>query len=91
MMKKIFDVISSFLDSVYIYVLYTVFGLIYGPLSIYYSLFFLTFESYTYDGCGYNDGIKFDMAGLELLVIGTYLLGLGIYSLVKVIKYFKNK
>lgn len=91
MMKKVFDAISSFLDSVYIYVLYTVFGLIYGSVSIYHSLFFLTFEAYTHDGCGYNDGINFDMAGLELLIIGIYLLGLGIYSLVKVIKYFKNK
>lgn len=91
MMRKVFDVISSFLDSVYIYVLYTVFGFIYGSLSLYHSLFFLTFESYTCDGSGYNDGVKFDMAGLELLIIGLYLLGLGIYSLVKVIKYFKNK
>lgn len=91
MMKKVFDVISSFLDSVYIYVLYTVLGFIYGPLSIYHSLFFLTIESYTYDGYGCNDDVKFDMAGLGLLIIGIYFLWLGIYSLVKVIKYFKNK
>lgn len=88
--KKVSDAIETFLDSVYVYFLYTILGFVYGSLYVYNSLFFLTFETYTCDGDGTDKAISFEMTGIEFLIIGLYLLVIGIYSLIKVIKYFKK-